>query len=74
MLEGALKNIETAFRRLADAPGSDLGGLRDTAYHDLDDIARDLLAAIKAANAAFKMGQRDLPDCDPHAGGGSLTR
>ena len=33
MLEGALKNLKTAFRGLSDAPGGDLGGSRDKAYH-----------------------------------------
>ncbi len=64
MLEGALRDVSIAFHRFADVPGADLGGLRDTVYHDLDEAARDLMTAIKAANAAFRTGQRDLPACD----------
>jgi len=64
MLEGALKNVETTFRRVSETPGADLGGFRDAVYHDLDEAARDLMTAIKAANAAFTSGRRELPDCD----------
>jgi hypothetical protein len=70
MLEGALKSLETAFHRLEDAPGADLGGFRDAAYRHVDEAARDLAAAIKTANAAFRAGRRDLPDCDPRPSGG----
>jgi hypothetical protein len=65
MLEGGLKNVETAFRRLSEVNGGDWGGGRDKAYHHLDDAAKHLIAAIKASNAAFRGGQRDLPSCKP---------
>jgi hypothetical protein len=65
MLEDALKNLKTAFQGLSDAPGSDLGGYRDKAYESIDEAAKHLLAGIKAANAAFRDGHRELPDCPP---------
>ena len=65
MLESALKNLETAFQRFSEIPGGDLGGYRDKAYEGIDDAARNLMAAIKAANAAFREGRRELPDCPP---------
>jgi hypothetical protein len=73
MLEGALRDVSIAFQQFSDVPGSDLGGLRDPVYHDLDAAARHLMTAIKAANAAFKAGQRDLPACTsmPPGNGGA---
>jgi hypothetical protein len=69
MLESALKNLKTAFRTLSDMPGGELGGYRDKAYQGIDDAARNLMTAIKAANAAFREGRRELPDCAPESGG-----
>lgn len=65
MLEGALKNLETAFHRLSETNGGDWGGGRDNAYHHIDDGAKHLIAAIKAANAAFREGRRDVASCTP---------
>lgn len=65
MLEGALKNLETAFHRLSEANGGDWGGGRDNAYHHIDDGAKHLIAAIKAANAAFREGRREVASCTP---------
>lgn len=65
MLEGALKNLETAFRRLSEVNGGDWGGGRDKAYHHIDAAAKHLIAAIKASNAAFREGRRELPSCKP---------
>jgi hypothetical protein len=64
MLESALKELQTAFRRLSDVPGTDLGGHRDDAYQHIDAAAGHLIAAIKAANAAFREGRRELPACE----------
>jgi hypothetical protein len=47
MLEGGLKNLETAFRRLSEVNGGDWGGGRDKAFHHIDDAAKHLIAAIK---------------------------
>jgi hypothetical protein len=68
MLEGALKSVETAFHRLTDTPGADLGGERDKAYRHMDGAAKNLMAAIKSANAAFRQGRGELPSCKPDAG------
>ena len=65
MLEGGLKNLETAFRRLSEVNGGDWGGGRDKAYHHIDDAAKHLIAATKASNAAFREGRRELPSCKP---------
>jgi hypothetical protein len=65
MLEGAVKNLETAFHRLTEANGGDWGGGRDKAYHHIDDAAKHLIATIKASNAAFREGRRELPSCKP---------
>jgi hypothetical protein len=69
MLEGALKNLKTAFQGLSEAPGADLGGYRDRAYQGIDEAAKSLMAGIKAANAAFREGHRELPDCALESGG-----
>jgi hypothetical protein len=69
MLEDGLKNLETAFRRLSGANGGDWGGGRDKAYHHIDDAAKHLIAAIKASNAAFREGRRELPSCKPDGSG-----
>jgi hypothetical protein len=65
MLEGGLKNLETAFRRLSEANGGDWRGGRDKAYHHIDAAAKHLIAAVKASNAAFREGRRELPSCKP---------
>ncbi len=67
MLEDGLKNLQTAFRRLSEAGGGDWRGGRDKAYHHIDDAARHLIAAIKASNAAFREGRRELPSCKPES-------
>jgi len=74
MLEDALKNLKTAFQNLSDAPGGDLGGYRDKGYEAIEEGAKDLMAGIKAANAAFRNGRRELPDCAPGNGGGLNPR
>jgi hypothetical protein len=65
MLEGGLKNLDAAFRRLSEANGGDWGGGRDKAYHHIDNAAKHLIGAIKASNAAFREGRRELPSCEP---------
>jgi len=65
MLEGALRNLETAFHRLSEANGGDWHGGRDKAYQHIDDAAKHLIATIKASNAAFRDGRRELPSCKP---------
>jgi hypothetical protein len=65
MLEGALRNLATAFERMAEANGGDWGGARDKAYRHVDDGAKALVAAIKNANAAFSQGRREEPSCKP---------
>jgi len=69
MLEGGLKNLESAFRRLSEVNGGDWGGGRDKAYHHIDEGAKHLIAAIKASNAAFREGRRELPSCQPDGSG-----
>jgi hypothetical protein len=65
MLEGALKDLETAFHRAAETPGADWGGSRDALYAHLNEGTKNLMTAIRNANEAFKHGRRDLPSCKP---------
>jgi hypothetical protein len=68
MVEGALTDLQSAFTRLARADGGGLDGHRDRLYHDLNDAAANLMAAIKTANASFIVGRREIPSCDPDRG------
>jgi hypothetical protein len=65
MLEGALRNLATAFDRLTQANGGDWAGARDKAYRHVDAGAKALIAAIKNANTAFSQGRREEPSCKP---------
>jgi hypothetical protein len=70
MLEAALKSLETAFHRVTQTTGGDWGGERDKAYRHVDDAAKNLVAAIKSANAAFSRGRPgELPSCKPDGEG-----
>lgn len=70
MLEAALKNLETAFHRVTDTTGGDWGGSRDKTYHHVDEAAKNVVAAIKSANAAFGRGRPgELPSCKPDGQG-----
>lgn len=69
MLEAALKDLDTAFRRVAETTGGDWGGQRDKLYDHIDEAAKTLITAIKNANAAFTDGRRDLSSCKPESGG-----
>lgn len=60
-LEHVRDPLRPAFRRLSEANGGEWGGGRDKAYHHIDDAAKHLIAAIKASNAAFREGRRELP-------------
>lgn len=65
MLEAALKDLETAFHRAGETAGGDWGGHRDKFYGLIDDAAKNLMEAVKNANAAFRAGQREIPSCKP---------
>jgi hypothetical protein len=63
MLDAAMRDLDRAFQRLANAPGGALDGHRDSAYHRIAAAAAHLRLAIAAANAAFARGAREVPDC-----------
>jgi hypothetical protein len=72
MLEGALKNLQTAFNRVTQTTGGDWGGERDKVYRRIDEAAKNLITAIKNANVAFGQGGRgELPSCKPDSRTGS---
>jgi hypothetical protein len=59
MLEGALGSLKNAYGLLAQVPGGDLGGFRAKANDHITMAARDLMTAIKTANASFLKEQGD---------------
>ena len=57
MLEQSLNHLRSAFETLGRTKGADLGGYRAKIYDDIDKAAKDVVAAIKAANDAFGRGR-----------------